>query len=83
MHLRTHRGAGDGLVVHGLATMRTAHDLHRIGPTAVLTDEQVANVLTYVRNSWGNEDAPVTIDDVKRIRAEIAGSTGGGVGGGN
>ncbi len=37
-------------------------------PINYLTDEQIANVLTYVRNSFGNSGDPVTIEDVTRIR---------------
>lgn len=33
-----------------------------------ITDEQVAAVLTYVRQSWGNKAAAVPVDDVKAIR---------------
>jgi nitrite reductase (NO-forming) len=35
-----------------------------------LTDEQIANVLTYVGNSWGNSNAAVTIEQVARVRHE-------------
>jgi nitrite reductase (NO-forming) len=38
-------------------------------PVTQLTDEQVANVLTYVRNSWGNTGEAVTLDEV-RLRRE-------------
>ncbi len=41
-------------------------------PLNYLTDDQVANVLTYVRNSFGNQGAPVNPDEVKRVRATIA-----------
>lgn len=41
-------------------------------PLAYLTDEQVANVLTYVRNSWGNSGDAVSPADVAKIRAEAA-----------
>jgi nitrite reductase (NO-forming) len=41
-------------------------------PLNYLTDEQIANVLTYVRNSFGNEGTAVTADEVKRVRATIA-----------
>ncbi len=41
-------------------------------PALVLNDEQIANVLTYVLNSWGNNGEVVTVDDVKRVRAETA-----------
>lgn len=40
------------------------------GPT--LSDEQIANVLTYVRNEWGNKAPPVTTEQVAKIRQEIA-----------
>jgi mono/diheme cytochrome c family protein len=35
-----------------------------------LTDAEVADVLTYVMNSFGNELGPVSPTDVKRARAE-------------
>ncbi|HAM72005.1 MAG TPA: nitrite reductase, copper-containing [Verrucomicrobiales bacterium] len=40
-------------------------------PLNYLTDEQIANVLTYVRNSFGNSGEPVTVQEVTRIRAEV------------
>ena len=39
-------------------------------PLNYLSDEQVANVLTYVRNSFGNDGDPVRTDEVARIRKE-------------
>ena len=39
-------------------------------PINYLNDEQVANVLTYVRNSFGNSGDPVTIEEVARIRQQ-------------
>ncbi|BAM91180.1 gluconate 2-dehydrogenase cytochrome c subunit precursor [Bradyrhizobium oligotrophicum S58] len=39
-----------------------------------LSDEQIAAVVTYVRNSWGNAAAPVTADAVKAIRAKVTGA---------
>jgi len=41
-------------------------------PLAYLTDDQIANVLTYVRNSWGNAGDAVSAADVAKIRAEAA-----------
>ena len=38
----------------------------------VLSDEQIAAVLTYVRSEWGNKGAPVTPEQVKKIRALVA-----------
>lgn len=39
-------------------------------PAQVLDDHEVADVLTYVSNSWGNTAAPYTGDEVKAARAE-------------
>lgn len=41
-----------------------------IMPPVLLSDEQIAHVLTFVRNSWGNEGDIVTEAEVKKIRAE-------------
>ena len=41
-------------------------------PLNYLTDDQVANVLTYARNSWGNAGDAVTIPEVTKIRHESA-----------
>ena len=38
---------------------------------AFQTDEQMAAVLTYVRNSWGNKGSAVTPDQVKALRGEV------------
>lgn len=38
---------------------------------ASLTDQQIADVLTYVRNSFGNKASAVTAADVKKIRATL------------
>ncbi len=41
-----------------------------IMPAQLLPDDEVANVLTYVLNSWGNPGGEVMIDEVKSARAE-------------
>jgi mono/diheme cytochrome c family protein len=41
-------------------------------PPILISDEQIASVLTYVRNSWGNSGEPVTVDEVRRIRGQLA-----------
>ena len=38
---------------------------------ASMTDEQLAAVLTYIRQSWGNKAAPITPAQVKAVRAEV------------
>ena len=35
-----------------------------------LSDAQIANVLTFVRNSWGNSGEAVATEEVRRIRSE-------------
>ena len=40
-------------------------------PLNTLSDHEVANVLTYVRNSWGNSGDAINPDDVKRIRSTL------------
>lgn len=39
-----------------------------IMPKPSLTDDQVANVLTYVRNSWGNEGGMTTLEEVRAAK---------------
>jgi nitrite reductase (NO-forming) len=39
-------------------------------PLNYLSDEEVANVLTYARNSFGNSGDAVTVAEVRRIRSE-------------
>jgi nitrite reductase (NO-forming) len=36
-----------------------------------LTDHEIANVLTYVRNSFGNQGDPVTAGEVAKVRASL------------
>jgi hypothetical protein len=61
-------------------------------PLAMLNDEQIASVLTYVRREWGNTASAVTPESVQEIRgltstrkrpwtdAELVGGRGGGGG---
>ena len=36
-----------------------------------LSDENVADVLTYIRNSWGNAAAPISADEVRKQREAL------------
>jgi len=38
----------------------------------ILSDSDVAEVLTHIRRSWGNQAGTVTVLDVNRIRANQA-----------
>ncbi len=42
---------------------------------SVLSDEQIAGVLTYIRREWGQDGSPVTPAIVKDVRALTAGRT--------
>ena len=41
-------------------------------PMTQLNDDEIANILTYVLNSWGNPGGTVSAEDVKKRRAEPA-----------
>ncbi len=36
-----------------------------------LTDQQIADVSTYIRNSWGNRASPVAVEDVAKLRSKL------------
>jgi nitrite reductase (NO-forming) len=38
-------------------------------PMSQLTDDEIANILTYVLNSWGNDDGVITKEQVQAVRA--------------
>ncbi len=63
------------LVLHGLRGPITVKgqpfelDMPALG---VLEDEQIATVLTYIRNEWGHSYAPVADATVKQTRAQTA-----------
>lgn len=44
---------------------------NNMAPHKELTDQQIADVLTYVRNSWQNKASAVTTAEVKAVRAKI------------
>jgi hypothetical protein len=41
-----------------------------MGFGAAMSAQDLANVLTYVRNSWGNEGSMVTKEMVEKVRSE-------------
>jgi nitrite reductase (NO-forming) len=45
-------------------------------PMSQLNDDEIANILTYVRNSWGNQGEPVSVDEVAGVRAKVKRSPG-------
>jgi mono/diheme cytochrome c family protein len=48
-----------------------SYNLSMLAMGAALSDEDLAAVLSYMRQSWGNKAAPVTPEQVKTVRAEV------------
>ena len=66
-----HRAAG--VIINGLAGKLTVNGKEYnsvMPPMNQLNDDEVANILTYVLNSWGNKGGQVTTARVKEIRAK-------------
>jgi len=40
---------------------------------AIYSDEQLADVVSYIRNSWGNKASIVTPEQVKKVRSDVGG----------
>jgi mono/diheme cytochrome c family protein len=40
-------------------------------PPGSLTDEQIADVLTYIRNEWGNSASAVSPSEVASVRSTV------------
>ncbi|MBS0376816.1 MAG: nitrite reductase, copper-containing [Proteobacteria bacterium] len=60
-----------GIVLNGLTGPVTVNGKTYnsvMPPMSQLNDDEVANILTYVRNAWGNEDATVSAAEVAEIR---------------
>ena len=59
-------------VLHGLSGEITVNGkkFNNVMTSQNLTDEQVADVLTYIYNSWGNNKTVITPAKVKEIRAK-------------
>jgi mono/diheme cytochrome c family protein len=62
------------LGLNGAVTVKgQSWSLNMAAMGAGLSDADLAGVLTYIRSSWGNKAEAVTADDVKTVRAAIAG----------
>jgi len=63
------------IVLYGLSgpiTVKGANFNSAMTPFGeVLKDDQIANVLTYVRSEWGNNAPAITAEQVAAIRAEL------------
>jgi len=60
-----------GIALHGLngkVTVNGQEYKSVMPPMNQLNDDEIANILTYVLNSWGNPGGSVSKDDVKKVR---------------
>ncbi|MGV3539093.1 MAG: copper-containing nitrite reductase [Rufibacter sp.] len=60
-----------GVVAHGLeGQIKVNGELYNSTmPKLKLSDEEIANVLTFIYNQWGNKGAEVTPEQVKKVQA--------------
>lgn len=60
------------IAMHGLTGPVTVNGktYNNTMPQLSLTDQQIAAVVTYVRNSFGNKGDMVTVDEVKKVRGK-------------
>jgi mono/diheme cytochrome c family protein len=66
------------IVLHGLNGPIKVGDKEYnnvMAPLGVLRDDQIANVLSYVRATWGNAAPEVQPETVAKVRADTAGRT--------
>jgi putative membrane-bound dehydrogenase-like protein len=65
------------VVLHGLTGKVNVggHDFDSLMPGQPLDDQKISDVLTYARQSWSNDAAPVTPAEVKAVREKHADRT--------
>ncbi len=61
------------LVLTGGTSSETQHSPHvfTMPSFATLADDEIAEILTFVRTSWGNQASPVTATQIKAMREEL------------
>lgn len=57
-------GSSEGLEINGQVYS------NNMPPFNYLKDEEIADVLSYIRNNFGNEADPVTVSEVEKIRGK-------------
>ena len=65
----------DGGLVGPIKVKGQDWNLNMLAAGAIYTDEQLADVLSYIRNAWGNKASIVTPEQVKKVRTELGGRT--------
>lgn len=73
-YMMADRNRAINIMLEGLAGKITVNgtDYDSIMPKIVMSDDDVANVLTYVLNSWGNKADKVKLSEVKAAKAKKA-----------
>lgn len=68
-----------GVVKNGLSgpIVVNGNPYNSVMPALGLSNEDIANVLTYVYNSWGNSKKTVSVKDVISVKGAAATNTGG------
>src|SRR5678815_4807980 len=64
-----------GILLHGLTGKITVNGKEYdsvMPPMTQLNDDEIANILTFVLNSWGNPGGRITVEDVAKVRAQPA-----------
>jgi nitrite reductase (NO-forming) len=69
-YLMARKDKGAGIILHGLSGKITVNGKEYDGvmPQMQLNDDEVASILTYVRNSWGNKDGLLSAAEVNKAR---------------
>jgi mono/diheme cytochrome c family protein len=73
-------GAMLHMIIDGARIAATKHDPTGLAMPAFgwkLTDQDVADLATYLRAAWGNQAAPVSVADVKKTRDRVAKAAAG------
>jgi nitrite reductase (NO-forming) len=63
------------ILLHGLTGKVTVNGKEYnsvMPPMTQLNDDEIANILTFVLNSWGNPGGRITVEDVAKVRAQPA-----------
>ncbi|WP_423146016.1 copper-containing nitrite reductase [Rubrolithibacter danxiaensis] len=69
-YLMARNDKGIGIPLHGLSGVIKVNgkEYNGVMPQMQLTDDEIASVLTYVRNSWGNKGGLVKAEEVSKVR---------------
>lgn len=61
---------GIGIILHGLSGEITVNGVKydNVMPSMQLGDDEIASILTYVRNTWSNDGDLVTAEEVYKTR---------------